>query len=644
PGHRQEGPTPGQSQPPAALLGTPGAQGAARPQGVSGAVETHSGVRHPPFSCSPLASQACSAPAPDLGALKRKAGRAAPRPAVHAVLRSLLLYATQRQAGAGRAGGREAAARCPPRPQDGLQGPTRFQLLRARFTGTGREPLKRTREVGRQDQQQPGRGVVAATVHKLLEKTSGAAGQPGPGQEPPCGAQPGRGRPAGRSRVRDILRTLLAAEKPAAPGMPPGGPGASSRAPPRAAGRAGSVLSRLRDKFQQGCLRSEAGVLPLRPEGRKQRPTPRRALLRPVPRMLCTASRASACVCPPPARLLACVAEPPPGAVGPGAAGLGGVQPGHTASLVSQGRPVRVCKARRLRLRRLRRLFLRVPGDTHQKSVKRYIRKGVPLEHRARVWLGVSGAQAQMDRNPGYYQRLLQGESDGSLEEAIWTDMNRTFPDNERFRRGADPCLQRPLFNVLAAYGRHNRDVGYCQGMNFIAGYLLLVTADEEEAFWLLDALVGQILPDYYGPAMLGLRTDQEVLGQLVRTKLPAVAALLDGHGVLWALVVSRWFICLFVDTLPVETVLRVWDCLFSEGSKIIFRVALTLIKQHQASILEASSLPDICEKFRQITRGSFAMECHTFMRKIFSEPGSLPTSSIRRLRARCRAQLLAPQ
>lgn len=256
-------------------------------------------------------------------------------------------------------------------------------------------------------------------------------------------------------------------------------------------------------------------------------------------------------------------------------------------------------------------------GGAVQRSmtVKRYIRKGIPLEHRARVWMGVSGAQARMDRNPGYYQRLLQGERSASLEEAIRTDMNRTFPDNVRFRKDAEPCLQGPLYNVLLAYGHHNHGVGYCQGMNFIAGYLILVTKSEEEAFWLLDALVGRILPaDYYSPSMLGLKTDQEVLGELVRTKLPAVAALMDGHGVLWTLVASRWFICLFVDVLPVETVLRVWDCLFSEGSKIIFRVALTLLKHHQASILEATSVPDLCEKFKEITRGRFVTECHSFM------------------------------
>ena len=59
---------------------------------------------------------------------------------------------------------------------------------------------------------------------------------------------------------------------------------------------------------------------------------------------------------------------------------------------------------------------------------------------------------------------------------------------------------------------------------------------------------------------------------------------------------------------------LRIWDCLFNEGSKIIFRVALTLIKQHQAFILEATSVADISERFKEITRGSFVTECHTFM------------------------------
>ena len=42
--------------------------------------------------------------------------------------------------------------------------------------------------------------------------------------------------------------------------------------------------------------------------------------------------------------------------------------------------------------------------------------------------------------------------------------------------------------------------------------------------------------------------------------------------------------------------------------------MALTLIKQHQAFILEATNFPDICDKFKQITKGTLVTECHSFM------------------------------
>ncbi|XP_028257615.1 growth hormone-regulated TBC protein 1-A [Parambassis ranga] len=277
-------------------------------------------------------------------------------------------------------------------------------------------------------------------------------------------------------------------------------------------------------------------------------------------------------------------------------------------------------------------------------KLKRYVRKGIPNEHRALIWMAASGAQDQLEKNPGYYQSLLGAQPDSKLMETISTDLNRTFPDNIQFRKTSSPCLQKALYNVLLAYGYHNPAVGYCQGMNFIAGYLLIVTKDEEKSFWLMDALLGRILPDYYSPAMLGLKTDQEVLGELVKVKVPRVWQVMVDHNVMWTLVVSRWFICLYIDVLPVETVLRIWDCLFYEGSKILFRVALTLIHYHQDLIQQAQSLPDICEAFKQITHGPFVEECHTFMQKIFTEPGSLSMATLTKLRAACRSQIIAEE
>lgn len=61
------------------------------------------------------------------------------------------------------------------------------------------------------------------------------------------------------------------------------------------------------------------------------------------------------------------------------------------------------------------------------------------------------------------------------------------------------------------------------------------------------------VLVDYYSPDMVGLKTDQEVLGELVKTKAPAVGQLMDQYPGIWTLVVSRWFICLYIDILPIE-------------------------------------------------------------------------------------------
>jgi len=44
--------------------------------------------------------------------------------------------------------------------------------------------------------------------------------------------------------------------------------------------------------------------------------------------------------------------------------------------------------------------------------------------------------------------------------------------------------------------------------------------------------------------------------------------------GLPYPVIASKWFICIFAEVLPVETVLRIWDCVFAEGYKIVFRAA----------------------------------------------------------------------
>ncbi|XP_055216225.2 inactive ADP-ribosyltransferase ARH2 isoform X3 [Gorilla gorilla gorilla] len=252
----------------------------------------------------------------DAQTLKKKMGKLACDPAAHSILSSLLLYVTGR---ADRPPGTEAGGSRPshqPQTQEATQRPTRFQLLQAKFLGTGRERyLKRTREVGRlisKDKQGPGGGLVGATINKLLEKTK----EPAP--KPCLSEKPRWGHPAGKSTVKNILKIFLAAEekeakeKEAREKPPAERPKAARGLLPKIMGKS-SVLSKLREKFEQNsCLCSEASALRLHTQERKKRNLQRRRMHRPEVRVLHTATMASTCVKMPPARFLACTAEPLP--------------------------------------------------------------------------------------------------------------------------------------------------------------------------------------------------------------------------------------------------------------------------------------------------------------------------------------------
>lgn len=97
---------------------------------------------------------------------------------------------------------------------------------------------------------------------------------------------------------------------------------------------------------------------------------------------------------------------------------------------------------------------------------------------------------------------------------------------------------------------------------------------------------------------------------------------------------VYHWSIAIkFSVFVLLQTVLRIWDCLFYEGSKILFRVALTLIHHNEVLIQQAQSLPDICQTFKQITSGPFVDDCHTFMQVKATRGNPLPTFSVSSLK-----------
>lgn len=170
------------------------------------------------------------------------------------------------------------------------------------------------------------------------------------------------------------------------------------------------------------------------------------------------------------------------------------------------------------------------------------------------------------------------------------------------------------LYNVLSSYARSNQIVGYCQGMNYIAGLILIVTKDEVATYWLLKYLVEDVADEYHSRNMRGLQRDIFVISEIIKRRKPLINEKVLELGMPWAVILTKWLICLFSEVLPVETVLRVWDVMFAEGYKIIFRVSLAIILILEDDIMKTNDITELAELLRNISKDRRMVDCQVFI------------------------------
>ncbi|KAA8910838.1 hypothetical protein TRICI_004026 [Trichomonascus ciferrii] len=252
-------------------------------------------------------------------------------------------------------------------------------------------------------------------------------------------------------------------------------------------------------------------------------------------------------------------------------------------------------------------------------KLRRYVRKGVPAEWRGNAWWWFARGPEKLAAHPGLYDKLCRQTTGlrNADTELIERDLQRTFPDNVYFRNSAEgsgpgaeeTVLVRALRRVLTAFSVYMPTIGYCQSLNFLAGMLLLFV-DEERAFWLLVIITQRYLPGVHEVSLEGVNVDQGVLMLCIRDTLPGLWPMLGANfdGQRYdnfltklppiTLCTASWFMSGFIGVLPTETLLRVWDCFFFEGSKVFFRVALTILKLSEHDV---NHLHDQMEVFQAI-------------------------------------------
>ncbi|XP_051021223.1 TBC1 domain family member 1 isoform X3 [Acomys russatus] len=248
--------------------------------------------------------------------------------------------------------------------------------------------------------------------------------------------------------------------------------------------------------------------------------------------------------------------------------------------------------------------LLNTPGRSKTKfdmeKMHSAVGQGVPRHHRGEIWKFLAEQfhlkhpfPSKQQPKDVPYKELLKKLT--SQQHAILIDLGRTFPTHPYFsaQLGAG---QLSLYNILKAYSLLDQEVGYCQGLSFVAGILLLHMS-EEEAFKMLKFLMFDMgLRKQYRPDMIILQIQMYQLSRLLHDYHRDLYNHLEEHEIGPSLYAAPWFLTVFASQFPLGFVARVFDMIFLQGSEVIFKVALSLLGSHKPLILQHENLETIVD------------------------------------------------
>jgi len=181
-----------------------------------------------------------------------------------------------------------------------------------------------------------------------------------------------------------------------------------------------------------------------------------------------------------------------------------------------------------------------------------------------------------------------------SHQHAILIDLGRTFPNHGYFSGALGPG-QCGLFNLLKAYSILDPEVGYCQGLPFCVG-LLLMHMEEEQSFSMLKHLMFNLgLRRQFHHDMSGLQVSLYCMSRLLLETNPSLYHHLDKLEADPSLYATPWLLTMFAASFPLGFVARVLDLIFLEGSiSAVIKVAVCLLLEMADKIEMSKNLEEL--------------------------------------------------
>lgn len=155
---------------------------------------------------------------------------------------------------------------------------------------------------------------------------------------------------------------------------------------------------------------------------------------------------------------------------------------------------------------------------------------------------------------------------------------------------------------MLRAYALHRPDVGYVQGMSYLAAVLVLaLKGDPFDAFVALaNMLQRPFFFDFYRLDSRDVKARVGVFDDVFDAARPALRRRFAGLGLDSGVFLLDWALTLFASVLEGGVLHHVWECFLVGGSPFFVRCALAILAVLEPELLAAPEIPDVLDVLRK--------------------------------------------
>jgi hypothetical protein len=166
-------------------------------------------------------------------------------------------------------------------------------------------------------------------------------------------------------------------------------------------------------------------------------------------------------------------------------------------------------------------------------------------------------------------------------------DLPRTFPTLKFFHDGGS--IHADLERILCAYTLYRPDVGYVQGMSFVAAMLLLYLDDCAAFQCLANLLSRKGTCDFFSLQHRNVQRYVVCFDHFFQLKLPLLFAHMRQQDLSSEMFLMDWHLTLFAKALHFDAAARVWDCYLAGGELFFVRCALGILRLYAPMLCQMS-------------------------------------------------------